>query len=103
VRWYVPEWGVLVDFALGRIDERDRRLHVDLRPGHERRVDEQPRGVCPEPVVLPPGVGVASSLAWRNPRSEVVDGLDLEKRFPDAPRVEQIELAMIGGANEVVR
>ena len=88
---------------VGRIDERDRRLHVDLRPGHECRIDEQPSSVCPEPVVLPPGVGVASSLARRNPRGEVVDGLDLQERFPDPPRVEQIELAMIGDADVVAR
>ena len=83
---------VLGHRAVGRIDEGDGGLDVDCRPGRERRVDEDPRSVRTEPVVLAPGVRVRELLERADPGRQVQDAIHPAHGFGDRGGIEEVEL-----------
>ena len=89
--------------AVLRVDEGDGGLDVDRHAGRNRRVDEDPRSVGAEPVVLAPRVWIRELLDRADPGRQVQYAIDVAHGVGDRGGVEEVELLMPGHRELVAR
>ena len=94
---------VLGHRAIRRVDKRDGRLNVDLRAGRDRRIDEDPRSVRAQPIVLAPRIRIRDLLERRDPGRQVQDAIDVARGVGDRGGVEEVELVAPGHRELMVR
>ena len=92
----LADWRVLGDRPVRRVDEGDGGLDVDRSPGRNRRIDEDPRRVRTQPIVLSPRLGIRDLVERADPGRQVQDAIHAAHGVGDRGGVEEIELLAPG-------